>query len=57
MFLANKGVCLQKLYDKILVETGKLSDNIKVVEKGPMSGVGRMFKIPYISGLCVNISQ
>ena len=28
-------------YDKILMETGNLSDNIRVIEDGPVPGVDR----------------
>ena len=32
-------------YDKILVETGKFSDNIRVTENGLLSGVDRVLKV------------
>ena len=48
MFLANKcifiGCFVSRNYDKILMETGKLTDNIRVTKNGLGSGVDRMFK-------------
>ena len=31
------------MYDKILIETGKLCDNIRVIKHGLMSGVDGIF--------------
>ena len=49
MFLTSKGIiigclCRQELYNKIIMETGKLADNIRVTKNGLGSGVDRMFK-------------
>ena len=48
VFLANKSIVIEcfvdKDYNKILTETGKLTDNIKVTKNGLGSGVDRMFK-------------
>ena len=46
--LANKGIIIACFvgwnYNKILMETGKLTDNIRVTTNGLGSGVDRMFK-------------
>ena len=46
--LANKGIfigCFVGMdYNKILMETGKLTDNIRVTKNGLGSGVDRMFQ-------------
>ena len=46
--LANKGVIIGcfvgRNYNKILIETGKLTDNIRVTKNGLRSAVDRMFK-------------
>ena len=49
MFLANKGLVIGcfvgRNYNKILMETGKPMDNIRVTKNGLGSGVARMFKL------------
>ena len=46
--LADKGIVVRcfvcRNYDKVLMETGKLCDNIRVTKNGLVSGVDRMFK-------------
>ena len=46
--LANKGIVIGcfvgRNYNKILMETGKLTDNIRVTKNGLGSGVDRMFQ-------------
>ena len=46
--LADKGIVVRCIvcrnYDKVLMETGKLCDNIRVTKNGLVSGVDRMFK-------------
>ena len=46
--LADKGIVVRCFvcmnYDKVLMETGKLCDNIRVTKNGLVSGVDRMFK-------------
>ena len=46
--LAEKGIVVRcfvcRNYEKVLKETGKFSDNIRVTENGLVSGVDRMFK-------------
>ena len=46
--LANKSIVIGcfvgRNYNKILMETGKLTDNIRVTKHGPGSGVDRMFQ-------------
>ena len=46
--LADKGIVVRcfvcRNYDKVLMETGKLCDNIRVTTNGLVSGVDRMFK-------------
>ena len=45
--LANKGIVgcfFGRNYNKILMETGKLTDNIRVTKNGLGSGVDRMFQ-------------
>ena len=46
--LADKGIIVRcfvcRNYDKVLMETGKLCDNIRVTKNGLVSGVDRMFK-------------
>ena len=48
VFLANKGIVIGSFvgrnYNKILMETRKFMDNIKVTKNGLGSGVNRMFK-------------
>ena len=48
MSLANKyiviGCFVIRNYNKILMETGKFTDNIRVTKNGLRSGVDRMFK-------------
>ena len=48
VFLANKciviGSFVGRNYKKILMETGKFMDNIRVTKNGLISGVDRMFK-------------
>ena len=48
VFLANKGIVIGcfvgRNYNKILMETGKFMDNIRVTKNGLVSGVDRMFK-------------
>ena len=48
VFLANKGIVIGSFvgrnYNKILMETGKFMDNIRVTKSGLGSGVDRMFK-------------
>ena len=48
VFLANKciviGGFVGRNYNKILMETGKFMDNIRVTKNGLVSGVDRMFK-------------
>ena len=48
VFLANKGIVIEgfvgRNYNKILMETGKFMDNIRVTKNGLVSGVDRMFK-------------
>ena len=44
VFLANKGIVVGRNYNKILMETGKLMDNIRVTKNVLGSGVDRMFK-------------
>ena len=48
VFLADKGIVVRcfvcRDYDKVLMETGKLCDNIRVTKNGLVSGVDRMFK-------------
>ena len=48
VFLANKGIVIGSFvgrnYNKILMETGKFMDNIRVTKNGLGSGVDRMFK-------------
>ena len=49
--LANKGIVIGcfvgRNYNKILMETGKLTDNIRVTKNGLGSGVDRMFQSSY----------
>ena len=49
--LANKGIVIGcfvgRNYNKILMETGKLTDNIRVTKNGLGSGVDRMFQSKY----------
>ena len=40
--VVNNFVCMN--YDKVLMETGKFSDNLRVIEYGLVSGVDRAFK-------------
>ena len=46
--LADKGIVVRcfvcKNHDNVLMETGKLCDNIRVTKNGLVSGVDRMFK-------------
>ena len=46
--LADKGIVVRcfvcKNNDKVLMETGKFCDNIRVIKNGLVSGVDRMFK-------------
>ena len=46
--LADKGIVVRcfvcRNYDKVLIETGKLCDNIRVTKNGLVSGVDIMFK-------------
>ena len=46
--LADKGIVVRcfvcRNYDKVLMETGKFCDNIRVIKNGLVSGVDRMFK-------------
>ena len=46
--LADKGIVVRcfvcRNYDKVLVETGKLCDNIRVTKNGLVSGFDRTFK-------------
>ena len=46
--LADKGIVVRcfvcRNYDKVLMETEKLCDNIRVTKNGLVSGVDRMFK-------------
>ena len=46
--LADKGIVVRcfvcRNYDKVLMETGKFCDNIRVTKNGLVSGVDRMFK-------------
>ena len=46
--LADKGIVVRcfvcRNYDKVLIETGKLCDNIRVTKNGLVSSVDRMFK-------------
>ena len=48
ILLANKCIVVRSFvcrnYDKVLIETGKLSDNLRVTENGLVSGVDRAFK-------------
>ena len=48
VFLANKGIVIGSFvgrnYNKILMETEKFMDNIRVMKSGLGSGVDRMFK-------------
>ena len=48
VFLANKCIVIAgfvgRNYNKILMETGKFMDNIRVTKNGLVSGVDRMFK-------------
>ena len=48
VFLANKGIVIGRFvgrnYNKILMETGKFMDDIRVTKNGLGSGVDRMFK-------------
>ena len=48
VFLANKCIVIAgfvgRSYNKILMETGKFMDNIRVTKNGLVSGVDRMFK-------------
>ena len=48
VFLANKciviGGFVGRNYNKILMETGKFMDNIRVMKNGLVSGVDRMFQ-------------
>ena len=37
-------ICVHRNYDKGLMETGKFSDNLRVREKGLVSGVDKVFK-------------
>ena len=50
VFLANKGIVIGgfvgRNYNKILMETGKLRNNIRVTKNGLGSRVDRMFKSP-----------
>ena len=47
-YIADKGIVVRcfvcRNYDKVLMETGKLCDNIRVTKNGLVSGVDRMFK-------------
>ena len=49
VFLANKGIVIGSFvggnYYKIITETGKFMDNIRVTKNGLGSGVDRMFKL------------
>ena len=46
--LADKGIVVRcfvcRNYDEVLMETGKLCENIRVIKSGLVSGVDRMFK-------------
>ena len=46
--LTDKGIVVRcflcRNYDNVLMETGKLCDNIRVTKNGLVSGVDRMFK-------------
>ena len=43
--LAHKGIVVRCfVYDKVLMETEKFCDNIRVTKNGLVSGVDRMFK-------------
>ena len=48
VFLAYKGVVVRCVvcsnYDKVLMATGQLCDDIRVTKNGLVSGVDRMFK-------------
>ena len=45
--LADKGIVVRcfvcRNYDKVLMETGKFCDNIRVTKNGLVSGIDRMF--------------
>ena len=55
--LANKGIVIGcfvgRNYNKILMETGKLTDNIRVTKNGLGSGVDRMFQSSNVLFFCV----
>ena len=65
MSLANKGIIfgcfVGRKYNKILMETGKLTNNIRVTKNGLGSGVDRMFKCVSDSDLvlteCLSVSN
>ena len=48
VYLADKGIVVRcflcRNYDKVLMETGKFFDNIRVIKNGLVSGVDKMFK-------------
>ena len=48
VYLADKGIVVRcfvcRNYDKVLMETGKPCDNIRVTKNGLVSGVDRLFK-------------
>ena len=48
ILLADNGIVVRSFvcrnYDKVLIETGKFSDNLRVTENGLVSGVDRAFK-------------
>ena len=52
---ADKGIVVRffvyRNFDKVLMETGKLCDNIRVTKNGLVSGVDRMFL--KVVGFCV----
>ena len=59
VYFANKGIIITcfigRNYNKILMETGKLTDNIRVTKNGLGSGVDRMFKSP--DSACFHITD